>query len=709
MSNIASYKSATELITDKPINLIYGLNGTGKTTFSKFLYNSLNDLYKACSINADGEFNILVYNKDYIKDTFYEDSFKGIFTLSKENKQAKEKIDTLSLEIEKNAKEKAERMQNNNKIIDDINNLNLNYQNIIWNIKKEYDNKNYMNYCFNGIKRDKNTFFNFFLSIVDNGTKKNDVSIIENSIKELNDNNELISNIQHFENDLEYIEKDNLFKKAIIGNNNSYLSEIIEKLNSSDWVKKGIDYIDLNSNETQKCPFCQKDTIDIKMIDELKKLFDDTYDKNIKIIHEYYSKYELLYNSFPTLNFDMIPMDAANMIDLSKKINNYKETLLNNLNKIKEKINMPSLIISLDQTDDMLSKINNQIDNINLRINDLNNKINNKTTALQKNKKDFWSILKRNNSAIISKYLAKKKELEDALEKNKKFIDEIEGKIRESQNLIIEEQKKTINIDEAISNINSMLTEIGITDFYITKASDKMYKIVRDRKDNNVFNSLSEGEKMIVSFLYFIESCKGLTDPTSDIKDKIIVIDDPINSMSHIYIFNISRLIKNVFFDTRSFKQIFILTHSLYFFYELVYMDKEKRNEYQKLFRIVKNLEGSYFENLGYSDIQNDYQAYWNVIKDRKQHPALIANSMRNIIEYFFGFVEKQELNNVFQKNELKQNRFEAFNRYINRESHSISQNIFDIKEFNYDDFYEAFKLVFTLSHYEKHYLKMIK
>ena len=76
---------------------------------------------------------------------------------------------------------------------------------------------------------------------------------------------------------------------------------------------------------------------------------------------------------------------------------------------------------------------------------------------------------------------------------------------------------------------------------------------------------------------------------------------------------------------------------------------------------------------------------------------------------FFFNFIEKQDLNNTFQRPELKQNKFETFNRYINRESHSIGQNIFDIKEFNYNDFLEAFKLIFKLTNYEKHYLKMMK
>ena len=80
------------------------------------------------------------------------------------------------------------------------------------------------------------------------------------------------------------------------------------------------------------------------------------------------------------------------------------------------------------------------------------------------------------------------------------------------------------------------------------------------------------------------------------------------------------------------------------------------------------------------SPATNDYQAYWSIINDPMQPPALIANCMRNIVEYFFNFVRRKDLNNVFQMPELQEVRFQAFCRFVNRESHSLSQNIVDMK-----------------------------
>jgi wobble nucleotide-excising tRNase len=270
-------------------------------------------------------------------------------------------------------------------------------------------------------------------------------------------------------------------------------------------------------------------------------------------------------------------------------------------------------------------------------------------------------------------------------------------------------QKSTVNIEEAIVNINIGLVQIGISDFSIAKHNDTLYKIVRLGNSAADFSSLSEGEKMIISFLYFCELCKGKRNASEVPGKKVVVIDDPISSLSHIFVFNIGRLIKSEFFDSANFEQVFVLTHSLYFFYELADSNHKKRNEHQKLFRLFKNDAGSQILKMSYEEVQNDYHSYWSVVTDSAQPPALIANCMRNIVEYFFNFVQKQDLSNVIQMPALQGNKHQAFCRYINRESHSLGQNIFDYKEFDYESFREGLKLVFEVTGYIEHHDKMIQ
>lgn len=269
-----------------------------------------------------------------------------------------------------------------------------------------------------------------------------------------------------------------------------------------------------------------------------------------------------------------------------------------------------------------------------------------------------------------------------------------------------------------------MLVNMGIVDFKIIKYKEEesLYRIVRNGSDFPVFKTLSEGERTIISVLYFIETCKGILNKDIANKKRIIVIDDPVSSLSNMYIFNIGRIIRNVFYpeikkDTETkqliaipkFEQIFIFTHSLYFFYEMTEMLEEKRHLYQALFRVSKNESGSRIDTMRYEHIQSDYHSYWMTIRDSNTHPALIANCMRNIIEYFFNFVEKRDLNNVFNQDKFKDPKYQAFQRYINRESHSLGQNIFDFKEFDYAIFMDALKHVFIETGYSEHYNKMMK
>ena len=103
LNGVASYKTSATLQTNKKVNLIYGLNGTGKSTLSDYLHQQTNEKYKNCSVEGLGDdHEILVYNQTFIRENFFEaENVKGIFTLSKENKDAEIKIENALKEIKK--------------------------------------------------------------------------------------------------------------------------------------------------------------------------------------------------------------------------------------------------------------------------------------------------------------------------------------------------------------------------------------------------------------------------------------------------------------------------------------------------------------------------------------------------------------------------------------------------------------------------------
>ncbi len=715
LNGVASYKKEAVLNTDKKVNLLYGLNGTGKSTFSEFLYDQTGARFSQCSIEGLEENDtVLVYNQKFVQDTFYEpEGIHGIFTLSKGNAEAQKVIDATSAEVKKLTEQK--RKIEDKKTEDEQKHLGEieEYKKQVWKIKTEYTGGDrVLEFCLDGLKGNKDTLFKYIISLEKpEGELNYSVDDLKKEAQQLQgeaQSRELLSKILVNVGDIGQSE---LLSKVIVGNKNSSVASLIETLGNSDWVNTGIKYVHIDG-EKGVCPFCQQKTITENFLEQINDYFDESYNRDKSQIEQMISRYDAEIKK-ATDFFNAIKDDSfleKNKAEIGSLSGNLISVLEHNLNTLKEKAKTPSIQVSLQPINEIIESINSIIENVNNEITLYNQRISDIKGSKSKIRNSFWCLMRKEYNSVIELYAANEKAYEQSVKNAEKELQTKTFEINTNTALIEANRKKTVNIDEAVENIKNGLIDIGITDFTIEKYSEEaaLYRLKRENLDEDVFKTLSEGEKMVISFLYFIELCKGESTAEKASNKKLVVIDDPISSLSHIYVFNIGRLIHNEFLRTKKYDQLFILTHSLYFFYELTNTNHTERKETQKLFRICKNTESSYFEDMKYEDIQNDYQAYWNIIKDKKQPPALIANCMRNVMEYFFNFVEKQDFAQVFQRPELQENRYMAFNRYMNRESHSKGQNIFDIKEFNYDSFRDAFKKVFETEGYIDHYNKMI-
>ncbi|BCK19307.1 AAA family ATPase [Vibrio cholerae] len=105
MQGVASFQDPTpvSLNTNKKVVLFYGHNGTGKSTVARYLQDTTNSNYFNCSYvlpNAK-DYQILVYNTDFVEKNFSQDSFEGIFTLGEKNVAAELAISAAEEEIVK--------------------------------------------------------------------------------------------------------------------------------------------------------------------------------------------------------------------------------------------------------------------------------------------------------------------------------------------------------------------------------------------------------------------------------------------------------------------------------------------------------------------------------------------------------------------------------------------------------------------------------
>lgn len=711
LNGFASFKHETCLQTDKPINFVYGLNGTGKSSLTRYLAHRDEPKYAQCSItpaiDPDKE-EILVYNQDYISETFVDkDRQNGVFTLSKQNKKAYDAIQKATqklaeLDVQDKAIEEAQKKSDAT-----LATAESQAKDKLWELKTKYSGGDrVLDYCLEGYKGSK---VSLFTKVKETEIKPDEALRPIETLKQ--DLIQLTSvegqsfpllpelpNLPIKEDDI------SLLKKVIVGNQESTISAVMDEFANAVWVKRGMEYIDKDGH---RCPFCHQETITDDFLKELKNYFDESYEHDIQALQLLERTLnDTLARIAPDTSFEDNPVIAPLREKYLIAFQDFKASLTATLATVRLKIERPNIEQEFTCCQAEVDAVNAIIKEANKQITVFNARVAKLPDVKESIKEEFWKFQRREYDATLSAYdTAVKTHKKDTADNNKKK-EAVEKQRKQQRSIIAANQKDVVNIDEAITHINNNLQSIGITDFHIVKCEgESAYRISRaEEGEEKVFNTLSEGEKMLISFLYFIETCTGRKAADEPEKKKIIVIDDPISSLSHIHIFNVGRLILNTFIVDQPFEQVFILTHSLYFFYEVVDANHKRRKQQQKLFRISKNADGSELEEMHYHELHNDYETYWSIINDPNQHPALIANCMRNVLDYYFGFVERLEYHSLFELPELSEPRFAAFDRFMNRESHSIGENIIDIKEFDYNSFRDALRLVFKTKGHEKHF-----
>lgn len=389
LNNVASYKIPTTLETDKKINLIYGLNGTGKSTLSNFLLQSSDEKYKNCSIEGlDESHEILVYNQKFILENFFEpENLKGIFTLSKENKDAEINIanalkEISALKIEEEAKTRELETETTT-----INQKENTAKDSIWKIKTDYSGGDrVLEFCLEGYKGSKDSLYNQIIGLTKPTSKPTkSIDDLKGDLQSISgDNAQKFSDLSQITFSSQSVEDETLFKDQIVGNENSSVSRLIKELGNSDWVKTGLNY--LSETQTQKnstCPFCQEETISNELIESIKNYFDVAYETDVNSLKSFLEEYSKSIQQIPSKSFfEANPKFENYKKDFEIKYNAFIKVVEDNKKLIEDKIKTPSVSISLNNSSESLRELNDVITKINLLIAEHNNNIDQKGTVL---------------------------------------------------------------------------------------------------------------------------------------------------------------------------------------------------------------------------------------------------------------------------------------------------------------------------------------
>ena len=82
---------------------------------------------------------------------------------------------------------------------------------------------------------------------------------------------------------------------------------------------------------------------------------------------------------------------------------------------------------------------------------------------------------------------------------------------------------------------------------------------------------LSDGEKSILAFCFFLANIHGVVENESDYNRLFLVIDDPVSSMDFNYVYNVAQAIRNIKKEPEIGRiRYLVLTHNMEFMSILV-------------------------------------------------------------------------------------------------------------------------------------------
>lgn len=610
---------------------------------------------------ADGksadDYDVLVYNQDFINENFvnYGD-LKGVFIFGEEDIEAKKRIAELTEEKKKKSDAKVAAGENYKQKTAGVDAALTQFQDACFS--KTADIRKRFEKCMDGKKQKKN----FAEAVLGEKTPK------EHDLSEL----ERLYGVAFDDTARAYAEfkkagattygslpGKELLDKVIVSSSDTPFARFLKALGStaSDWVRDG--HTHFSGSAGGKCPYCQQ-KLPADFENEIAATFDAQYQQDIRDLGQFQSTYGRETADIVRL-LQTNTADAMPSLDLKayqERLSLLESKFEVNRQRIAEKVKEPSKTVSLEDTDTLLLEIGAMIDDINKLIKANNDVVAAKKSSKEKCKTEIMQYLAFMLADEVTSYKDEvarlKTEIDDVTERGKKLKKEI----GELTTQISELNKHNANTEAAIDSINKILRDSGFQGFSI-RAKDgveNVYEIVRE--NGTVAENLSEGERNFIAFLYFYHRVRGSMN-SEELKEKIVVIDDPVSSMDSTALFIVSAIVREMINVCRNnteylnpqvpgdyIKQLFILTHNVYFHREVTYQQVGyynctsfymiRKNDNVSTVKLCKRQNKEIpSEEENYNPVQNSYAALWDELRDlHSTIPAL--NVMRRILEYYF-------------------------------------------------------------------------
>jgi wobble nucleotide-excising tRNase len=716
ISGVATYAADPEVLSElSKFNFVYGSNGSGKTTVSRVIANETDHPTCRVTWRRGAKLQAMVYNRDFVAKNFGPATeLKGIFTLGEKNADTLAKIVTAKAELDGLTKS-IEGFEETLKGADGMGGkrgelavLEGHFKDKCWAQKKKHD-VNFSS-AFEGFRNNSENFKTKVLQEqASNSAALVPLVDLEEKAKMVFGNTPTVEPVIGAVSVATLIghESNAVLKKRVLGKEDVDIAAMIKRLGNSDWVREGRSFYDANE---LACPFCQQSTTDA-FSKSLNDYFDEAFVADSRAIDQLASDY--------AADAARLQQQIASIIATPSKfvdaeaLRAEKELLDSRLTR------EPSQVVELEALGNVLSAIVDLVDAANLLVAAHNKTVANLAQERRELSSMVWKyVIGAELKSDLADYSSKKDGLKKAISAIENRI-ELSTKARREKSVAISElEKEATSIQPTIDGINGLLASFGFRGFTLGKAANGTCYTLKRQNGADAQETLSEGERTFVTFLYFYHLLKGSDSESGMTADRIVVFDDPVSSLDSDILFIVGSLIKGLFDEVRAgtshIKQIFVLTHNVYFHKEVTFNPRRSNNEAMKseeTFWVVRKANlASKVERHTSNPIATSYELLWSEVRRSDRSNLAIQNTLRRILENYFkilGRIDSDEICAMFGGRERLI--CKSLFSWVNDGSHFAHDDLYvAIDDSMVENYLRVFREIFEKSEHRAHYKMMM-
>lgn len=553
LSELPSFGDKEVLDNLATINYVFGPNGSGKTSISRSLAPSLNGIDKDYSHVqwTSGPQTVKVYNRDYVNKTFTKAEERGVFLLGENSKETFNRIEKLQDDLQKAEEKIGSSRSAIETAQEELEVKREDLRDKVW--ERRSDIPEVLRREMTGLNGGRDRCLELTLDKAaefPNRGEETFESLAPKAhvafSKEIDEQPSILP-VPVLEWDEENLRE--ALRTPIVGSADVPLSDMIERLGISDWVREGVEHFHDPRNSATLCPFCQQ-TAPQHLGEQLARLFDDTYQEKRGEIEQFQRELEAFVQSlisYKKQNLDVLKYGGGS-VEINQAFEAVEVGLKSIATSLEQKMMKPSDAIEVGSVAQSHAVLVSIVDRANEEIE--------KNNTIIRTRKDQRSIIIDNAwrefvrghvNDLITTFLGEKEKVDKQVNGLQERIEQQEGLCQSYESELRQLRAQTTSSEATIETINEMLEMSQFHSFKLAKAHHTKdgYRIVRDNAQTADIATLSEGERTFVTFLYFYHS---LSEVRQDEETEKIcaIIDDPVSSLDGDIMFVVSALTRDL-------------------------------------------------------------------------------------------------------------------------------------------------------------------